>query len=634
MVKFIVYGIPRVGSNYFISKLNQHPEIICHYEIFHKNEIYYGFEDKNIKVNTTWDLKERDQAPYKFLNFIWENNYKNKAVGYNIFPNQNDKIVEESAKDTNIKKIILKRKDILKNFISLKIAMKTQVWSSKDTQNKPVVKDKRIIFDKNEFKKYVFNMNKFYSNLENNIALNGDDYLVIYYEDFIANKQETLQKVFNYLDIQEVDLFTKEEKFTKQNSDSLEDLILNYQDLTDFLEKEYINFFQNSANITLDSHNKLTNAIEHICEVNILKEPIKKFKMYKAMINTYHEIKNNLYSYSNKPVKNETYKNNTIKLNNSKHGKINLLNQLDLYDTNIHRAGWNYAMASLVDLHNENGVLLNANIDSTFSKWKKNITIPTLTDWIGFIHFPHNIPSWHPQSNINEKIFNSDDFKKSLPYCKGIYTLSNYHKEYLENKIDIPIETLYHPTLTPELKFNWDRFEANQNKQIVQLGFFLRRLHSIYELHTDSFQKVFLKPNTSHVENLMKLEFENDVKNKNIDYSQTKVVNFLENEKYDELLSNNIAFLHLYDASANNAIIECIVRNTPVLVNPLESVVEYLGKDYPLYFNTLEEASEKLHNNDLLYEAYKYLLNYPFKLKLSKEYFLESFKNSEIYKGL
>jgi hypothetical protein len=45
--------------------------------------------------------------------------------------------------------------------------------------------------------------------------------------------------------------------------------------------------------------------------------------------------------------------------------------------------------------------------------------------------------------------------------------------------------------------------------------------------------------------------------------------------------------MDLYDATSNNAIVECIIRNTPIIVNKLPGVVDYLGENYPLYFNIL-----------------------------------------------
>jgi len=100
------------------------------------------------------------------------------------------------------------------------------------------------------------------------------------------------------------------------------------------------------------------------------------------------------------------------------------------------------------------------------------------------------------------------------------------------------------------------------------------------------------------------------------------------------LLSQNIAFLHLYDSSANNALIECIARATPVLINPLPAVLEYLGPDYPFYFHTLAEAARKAEDTSLVLAAHEYLRQPALRQKLTGEYFLRSLVHSEIYRQL
>ncbi|MGQ9633529.1 MAG: hypothetical protein ACUVXB_04725 [Bryobacteraceae bacterium] len=54
---------------------------------------------------------------------------------------------------------------------------------------------------------------------------------------------------------------------------------------------------------------------------------------------------------------------------------------------------------------------------------------------------------------------------------------------------------------------------------------------------------------------------------------------------------------------------ECIVRRTPLLVNPLPAVPEYLGADYACYFSTLEEAAIKASDPELVLAAHRYLAN-------------------------
>jgi hypothetical protein len=79
-------------------------------------------------------------------------------------------------------------------------------------------------------------------------------------------------------------------------------------------------------------------------------------------------------------------------------------------------------------------------------------------------------------------------------------------------------------------------------------------------------------------------------------------------DDYDKLLTNNIVFMDLYDAAANNAIVECIVRNTPIIVNKIPGIVDYLGEKYPLYYNTLDEIP-RLLTEETIFNAHQYLLN-------------------------
>ena len=40
--RFVIISIPRTGSNLLCGALDFHPEIICHYELFHKEAIYHS----------------------------------------------------------------------------------------------------------------------------------------------------------------------------------------------------------------------------------------------------------------------------------------------------------------------------------------------------------------------------------------------------------------------------------------------------------------------------------------------------------------------------------------------------------------------------------------------------------------
>jgi hypothetical protein len=108
---------------------------------------------------------------------------------------------------------------------------------------------------------------------------------------------------------------------------------------------------------------------------------------------------------------------------------------------------------------------------------------------------------------------------------------------------------------------------------------------------------------------------------------------FVANAEYDRLLSSNIVFCDLIDSSANNVVIECIARNTPLLINRLPAVEEYLGGEYPLYFSDLSEASAKLARRETVQAAHEYLSGLP-KERFSQQAFRSALLQSEVYRRL
>jgi hypothetical protein len=315
--------------------------------------------------------------------------------------------------------------------------------------------------------------------------------------------------------------------------------------------------------------------------------------------------------------------------------KINMSAQIgDYYGK--HRSGWSYAVAGLADLHNPEGVILDSFVERTFG-WHPDGVKPHRSPWIGFIHVPPIVPVWFMSEMSNENIFTLPQWKESLSFCKGIFTLTSYHKKNLEKILPVPVNNLLHPTETPEIQWNWQKFISNKEKKIIQIGYWLRKLYSIHLLDAQSFKKVFIVKDDTSMDYLLKAEKENySLKNHLTEEAlqSVKLLPFQTNHDYDLLLSNNIIYLDLYDSSANNAIIECIVRNTPVLVNPIEPVIEYLGVDYPFYFTDHLEAAEKLQNFDLIKDTHEYLKDHPVKKKLSLRYFRKSFIESSVYQNL
>jgi len=111
--------------------------------------------------------------------------------------------------------------------------------------------------------------------------------------------------------------------------------------------------------------------------------------------------------------------------------------------------------------------------------------------------------------------------------------------------------------------------------------------------------------NESSITNNWNLHFYEDMTTK---INSVEFIDYLTDTDYDKLITRNIVFINLVDASAVNTIIECIVRHTPIIVNKHPAVVELLGEKYPLYIKDLN-VYKLLQSDKLIRKAYRYLKN-------------------------
>lgn len=305
-----------------------------------------------------------------------------------------------------------------------------------------------------------------------------------------------------------------------------------------------------------------------------------------------------------------------------------------------HRSGWAYALEALEPLLTPQGILLDTFIEANFGwnlrdKQQQGI-VPYREPWVGFVHNPPGIPEWHEYYSAPQVMFASPAWRDSVCYCRGLLTLSETMAAWLRQATELPVVALVHPTEAPAVRFEWSRFVRNPEPKLIQVGWWLRRFRSIYELPVSCLQRAVLTPvlpeRHAHFRDAVARDTSRASRRSGAEDSVLSLP-YQTHEGFDELLAENLVFLHLYDSVSNNTLVECIVRETPVLVNPLPSVVEYLGPEYPFYFNTLEEAAQKAEDDVCVRAAHEYLqalLKHPF----TPEHFRSSLAESELYRSL
>ena len=303
-----------------------------------------------------------------------------------------------------------------------------------------------------------------------------------------------------------------------------------------------------------------------------------------------------------------------------------LLRVGDQWTSSLHRSGWGYALEPLHSLHDKSGVVFDGFLESTFC-WKDS-GVRYREPWVGVIHNPPATPEWANNGKAtNQYMFDTQRWRDSERKCKGIFVLSSYHRHALAGKLDVPVSVIRHPTELPQKEFSMNLWKRNRERKIIQIGHWLRNPNSLYKLRT-RITKARLDVGHPWEESVRK-----NFAPESLDIGSVQVIPRVSNGKYDELLSANIVFLDLIDSSANNVIVECIVRNTPVLVNRHPAIIEYLGENYPFYFSDLEEAGRKACDHQLIEQAHQYLAAIPNE-QFSQESFLQSVIQSTVYQTL
>lgn len=194
------------------------------------------------------------------------------------------------------------------------------------------------------------------------------------------------------------------------------------------------------------------------------------------------------------------------------------------------------------------------------------------------------------------------------PNCLGLFCMSRYQHAYLSSKMEVPVIAVTHPAKTP-IKF-WSMNDFQMCKEVWFAGFHLRNFKTIEKLKP-TISKVFHLSKNSH---WVPPPNENNVR---------VFREFLPQPEYEDMLCRKLLFTDFVDAAANNLVVECIVRNTPILVPWHAATVEYLGPDYPLFFCNAEEASWKASTDDLILKGSEYLAAID-KTKFDLDYFAQS----------
>lgn len=228
--------------------------------------------------------------------------------------------------------------------------------------------------------------------------------------------------------------------------------------------------------------------------------------------------------------------------------------------------------------------------------------------WVGISHLTWRASVDSEYSDLDNSFFVDQLFMKRnvkvFRSCAAIivfseHTARGWRAVRAKHFLNFKVHVFKHPTEIPTKYFSLSNYENNQQKTLYQIGSQMRRIETIARIDF---------PNKCWLPGRPEAQIRKLISNAEKEaFEGVSVSEHLSDREYDSVLTENIVLLDVIDASANNTVIECMLRTTPLLARKHPAIVEYLGNDYPFYFENIEEANRKVSNDDLLEQTHQYM---------------------------
>jgi hypothetical protein len=131
--RFAIIGEGRTGSSHLVRVLNGHPQVRCHYEVFHGKTVHAVTPELKGEAREALRaelLALRKQDPMAYLERIYALGGGRPVVGFKIFGKHNPPMLEHIMAERSIRKVVLFRANALARYASLMAAHETGEWSS------------------------------------------------------------------------------------------------------------------------------------------------------------------------------------------------------------------------------------------------------------------------------------------------------------------------------------------------------------------------------------------------------------------------------------------------------------------------------------------------------------------------
>jgi LPS sulfotransferase NodH len=224
--RYVILAAPRTGSNLLCTLLNSHPEVLCHHELFNPNGIFYALEYRDGSLDLG-SMEARDREPLAFLQRVWKVPQGANCVGFKMTRGQDAAVVQSLIEDAGVLKIILRRRNRLKTFISEKLAMQADRWEVYEDDERAIDMPKLHV-DVEAFRAHRELNERYYQDIIGALRAGRQPCIMTAYEDILNEPEQA--RLLEFLGVGAPDTKLIQAS-VKQSDRDLRTHIENYQEL-------------------------------------------------------------------------------------------------------------------------------------------------------------------------------------------------------------------------------------------------------------------------------------------------------------------------------------------------------------------------------------------------------------------
>lgn len=270
-----------------------------------------------------------------------------------------------------------------------------------------------------------------------------------------------------------------------------------------------------------------------------------------------------------------------------------------------HQHGWPWICSYLQSKSDPSGVLLDDFVEDSIENDPEFAA--RAEPWVGIFHHPPAPVDQLRNKTHADRYLADPQWKPALSHMIAAISLSEEFGTFLYHHpaITSPVITLVHPTKLTEHRFDPSALHQ-PTVQLLTFGSYMKNTRVLEHVATpDWIERVKVEPSEGYEAN-WHAACGRWLSNRQ-SYSGVKSLPRLSDVEFEQQLTRSVVILEFFSLAASNALLECVARNVPVLVNRLPAAVEYLGPHYPLFYSRLSEVPELL-TRERLSAGYDYLV--------------------------